>query len=92
MLLSNPPSPRKYDPVPVMILPAADTKAPVVRLPAITLPVDDIVPVTTAALVAESKVNPALAPAFPELLNKTCVLEPGTVRLPAMLPAKVPTK
>ena len=69
MLLSNPPSPRKY--APVVILPAADTLAPVVRLPAITFPVDDIVPVTMAALVAESNVNPADAAALPELLNNT---------------------
>ena len=90
MLLSNPPSPKKYDPV--IMFPAAETLAPVVRLPAITLPVDDIVPVTTAALVAELNVNPALAAALPALLNNTCVFAPGTVRLPDMLPAKVPIK
>ena len=90
ILLSNPPSPKKYDPV--VILPAAETLAPVVRLPAITLPVDDIVPVTTATLVAELNVNPALAPAFPESLNSTCVLDPGTVRFPEILPANVPIK
>ena len=90
MLLSNPPSPKKYDPV--VILPAAETLAPVVRFPASTLPVDDIVPVTTATLVAESNVNPALAPAFPESLNSTCVLDPGTVRFPEILPANIPIK
>ena len=51
-----------------------------------------IVPVTLATLVAALNVNPALAPALPELLNNTCVLDPGTVRLPVMLPAKVPMK
>ena len=68
-LLSKPPSPKKYPDV--LILPAAETLAPVVRLPAITLPVDDIVPVTTATLVAELNVNPAEAAALPELLNNT---------------------
>ena len=90
MLLSNPPSPRKYDPV--VILPVAETFAPVVKLPAITFPVDETIPVTTATLVALLNVNPALAPAFPELLNSTCVLDPGTVRFPDILPANVPIK
>ena len=51
-----------------------------------------MVPVTLATLVAESNVNPAAAPALPALLNSTCVLDPGTVRLPAILPANVPMK
>ena len=89
-LLSKPPSPKKYPDV--LILPTAETLAPVVRLPAITLPVDETVPVTTATFVALSNVNPALAPAFPESLNSTCVLDPGTVRFPEILPANVPIK
>jgi hypothetical protein len=55
----------------VLILPAAETAAPVVKLPAITLPVDETIPVTTATFVALLKVNPALAPALPALLNRT---------------------
>ena len=51
-----------------------------------------MVPVTLATLVAELNVKPALAPALPALLNNTCVLDPGTVRLPEMLPANVPMK
>ena len=51
-----------------------------------------MLPVTTAALVALSKVNPADAPALPLLLNSTCVLSPGTTMLPEMLPAKLPKK
>jgi hypothetical protein len=57
--------------VPVSIFPAADTLAPVVRLPAITFPVDETIPVTTATLVAELNVNPAEAAALPALLNRT---------------------
>ena len=86
----NPPSPKKYPDV--LILPAAETFAPVVKLPATTFPVDETIPVTTATFVALSKVNPALAPAFPESLNSTCVLDPGTVRFPEILPANVPIK
>jgi hypothetical protein len=76
----------------VLILPAAETAALVVKLPAITLPVDETIPVTTATFVALSNVNPVAAPALPALLNSTCVLEPGTVRLPEILPANVPIK
>jgi hypothetical protein len=54
--------------------------------PETTFPDDDI------TLVAALNVNPVLAPALPELLNNTCVLDPGTVRLPAILPANVPIK
>ena len=77
-LVISPPSPKKNPPV--EILPDAEI---ILLL---------MVPVTLATLVAALNVNPALAPALPELLNSTCVLEPGTVRLPAILPAKVPMK
>ena len=77
-MVIRPPSPKKNPPV--EILPDAEI---ILLL---------TVPVTLATLVAASNVNPAEAPALPELLNKTCVLDPGTVRLPAMLPAKVPMK
>ena len=40
----------------------------------------------------EINVKPALAPALPLALYKICVLLPGTVKLPVMLPAKLPTK
>ena len=60
--------------------------SPIKYPPAVTFPDDDI------TLVAALKVNPADAPALPALLNMTCVLEPGTVKLPVMLPAKIPMK
>ena len=77
-LVKNPPSPKKNPPV--VMLPDAE----IIWLL--------MVPVTLATLVAELNVNAAAAPALPELLNNTCVLDPGTVRLPAILPAKVPIK
>ena len=69
------------------ILPAADT------LPDASRPMVCMLPLTVSKLgPAVSNLNPALAPALPALLKITCVFDPGTVKLPVMLPANVPTK
>ena len=88
----------------VFTLPVATTAPTVFMLPPMTLPATDTMPVasklpdcTFPFIVSKfgpavSNVKPAVAPALPALLNNTCVLEPGTTKLPVMLPAKLPTK
>ena len=73
--------------LPALTLPAADTNPVVRKFP------DCVLPATVSKFgPAVSNVRPALAPALPLLLNITCVFDPGTVKLPVMLPVKLPTK
>ena len=88
----------------VFTLPVAITAPMVTTLPDNTLPAAETLPdadkltVCTVPLTASkfgpsvANVSPALAPALPLLLKITCVFDPGTVKLPVMLPANVPTK
>ena len=56
------------------------------------LPTAVALPPIDTALVTLSNVNPDVASAEPSVLKITCVVNPGTVRLPEILPAKLPTK
>ena len=72
---------------PELTLPAAETSPVVLKLP------DWVLPATVSKFgPAVSNVNPAEAPALPALLKITCVFDPGTTKLPVILPAKLPTK
>ena len=68
------------------MLPPALMVPLVLILPLLTFPVTDTTPVPAL------NVNPALAPAFPLLLNKTCVLVPGACKFPDIFPRKLPIK
>ena len=67
----------------VMILPVAEIKPPVSKLPPVMLP--ELI----RALDALSNVNAALAPNRSPSLNCTCVLAPAASMLPLMLPMKL---
>ena len=56
------------------------------------LPTAVALPPIDTALVTLSNVNPDEASADPSVLKITCVFAPGTVKLPEILPAKLPTK
>ena len=73
--------------LPALTLPAAETNPVVLKLP------DCVLPATVSKFgPSVANVKPAEAPALPLLLNNTCVFDPGTVKLPVILPAKFPTK
>ena len=81
------------DMLPAVMLPAAEINPAVTKLPACTLLTALTVPNTVNKFgPVVSNVNPATASALPLVLNTTCVLDPGMVKFPVILPKKLPTK
>ena len=71
------------------ISPVALTVPPVATLPAVTVPAALTIPDTVTALLVLSNVNPEVALVVPLSLKRICVLAPGALMLPEILPIKL---